>query len=529
MEYKVLYRKYRPQSFDELFGQDHIKELLLNSIINEKLSHAYLFTGPRGTGKTSTAKLFAKTVCCESPQNGIPCDKCIPCLHFADSTDIIEIDAASNNGVDEIRELRDNVKILPSFSKYKIYIIDETHMLTQSAWNAFLKTLEEPPGHVIFILATTEVQKVPITVLSRCQRFDFQRITDEVIEEQITNISKKEKIKITKEAITEIGTLAEGSMRDALGTLDQLSKLNTKIDVELLSSSYGVLTTDSIEKILQLLNDGEVDKYIEELNKIKSNGIEPNILLSRLLDLLLQNAILKKTNKECKYNNIENVNEMIWNLENCYNKTNQYVLIKSIFVKHTPVPDIVKITQPKSEDDVKETSEKNISREITEVVMESVETQKEEIQNIEEIVNIRINNAYVDACIKLKRAFQTDWKKFIDILTKTNGLKHLALIKETEVEVVSPTNVIISTEFYSNSVLFNTIAKEVETRLAKELNIDKKIVCLDTETWQKEKAAYIKNKKTKEYKLMPEPEIVTTTEAFNSAELLFGDELVEIN
>ena len=181
MDYKVLYRKYRPQNFDDLFGQNHIKELLLTSVINEKLSHAYLFTGPRGTGKTSTAKLFAKTINCEKHNKGIPCNKCTACINYNETPDIIEIDAASNNGVDEIRELRENVKVLPTFSKYKVYIVDEVHMLSQNAWNAFLKTLEEPPYHVIFILATTEIQKVPITVLSRCQRFDFQSIKAEVM------------------------------------------------------------------------------------------------------------------------------------------------------------------------------------------------------------------------------------------------------------------------------------------------------------------------------------------------------------
>ncbi len=221
MAYKVLYRKYRPQDFNSLYGQENIKKLLIDSIINDKISHAYLFSGPRGTGKTSTAKLFAKAINCEESKDGIPCNNCNSCNNYETSPDIIEIDAASNNGVDEIRELRENANVLPTFSKYKIYIIDEVHMLSQSAWNAFLKILEEPPKHVIFILATTEIQKIPITILSRCQRFLFQRISDDIIEENILRIAKSEKIKITKEAAKIISILSEGEMRDALSILDQ--------------------------------------------------------------------------------------------------------------------------------------------------------------------------------------------------------------------------------------------------------------------------------------------------------------------
>ena len=266
MDYKVFYRKYRPQNFDELVGQDHIKDLLLKSIVNNKLSHAYLFTGPRGTGKTSTAKLFAKTINCENCLNGIPCNKCPACVSYNETVDILEIDAASNNGVDEIRELRENVKILPTFSKYKVYIIDEVHMLSSSAWNAFLKTLEEPPHHVIFILATTEIQKVPITVLSRCQRFDFQKLSAEVIASHIDKIAKNEKIKITSEAINEIATLADGSLRDGLSILDQLSKLDLKIDVDTITSAYGILSTNDVENLLKAVSTGDVATYVKNID-----------------------------------------------------------------------------------------------------------------------------------------------------------------------------------------------------------------------------------------------------------------------
>ena len=177
MNYKVLYRKYRPNNFDNIVGQEYIVKTLKNSIKSNKISHAYIFSGPRGTGKTSTAKVFAKTINCLNSVDGNSCDKCSKCLEFNDNPDVIEIDAASNNGVNEIRELKNNITVLPTNSKYKIYIIDEFHMITTEAFNALLKTLEEPPSHVIFIMATTDIQKVPITILSRCQRFDFKKLT----------------------------------------------------------------------------------------------------------------------------------------------------------------------------------------------------------------------------------------------------------------------------------------------------------------------------------------------------------------
>jgi len=525
MDYKVLYRKYRPQSFDELVGQDHIKELLSSSIKSSKLSHAYIFTGPRGTGKTSTAKLFAKTINCEKCKNGIPCNKCSACINYNESPDIIEIDAASNNGVDEIRELRENVKILPTFSKYKVYIVDEVHMLSSSAWNAFLKTLEEPPPHVIFILATTEIQKVPITVLSRCQRFDFQRIPDETIEENLKKIAKLEKINISSEAIQEIAKLAEGGARDALSFLDQLSKLDTKIDLELIANVFGVLTTKDVEGLLSVLNTGNVAEFIRILDDLQKKGTDPSILLNKLLKALLMESINEKITGENTYKYISDLENLIIDLEKCYNRSNQYILIKAILLKYyNNIENITEISEKKPKK--VENPTKIISREI---ILQTEETLTESEKYDRNLIKIRVNNAYVEANINLKKEFMEKWKEFISVLIRNNELKYLPLVKESKVEVVSPTNVILSTEFYSNSILFNSFTNELEEKLNREFGLTKKLICLDSETWNKEKEEYLKNRKTKKYEILPEPSIIDSSETLGSAEDLFGNELIEVN
>ena len=222
--YQALYRKYRPLYFSDVVGQDNIVKTLKNSIITQSFGHAYMFNGSRGTGKTTVSKIFARTVNCINPKDGEACGKCENCKNAFEKecVDIIEIDAASNNGVDEIRKIIDNINLVPSKLKYKVYIIDEVHMLSIGAFNALLKTLEEPPEHVIFILATTDPQKVPSTIISRCQCFTFNRLPDEIIVDQLKKVAKKEKIKVDSDVLKEIAYFSNGGMRDSLGYLDQL-------------------------------------------------------------------------------------------------------------------------------------------------------------------------------------------------------------------------------------------------------------------------------------------------------------------
>ncbi len=268
--YQALYRKYRPSNFDEVVGQKVIVKTLKNAIKYDRLSHAYLFCGPRGTGKTSIAKILAKTINCTNLQDYLPCNECENCLQYNNkqSVDIIEIDAASNNGVDEIRELRDKVGLVPSFGKYKIYIIDEVHMLTTSAFNALLKTLEEPPKHVIFILATTEPFKIPITILSRCQRFDFKKISVDDIVSRLRAIADAENIKIKDEILKEIAILSDGGMRDSINLLDQV---NAYVGGE------KEVTYEDVHDVNGTLKPEELYDFI---CKIKNNDLKDALLLS---------------------------------------------------------------------------------------------------------------------------------------------------------------------------------------------------------------------------------------------------------
>lgn len=294
MAYQALYRKYRPSNFDEVVGQQPIIQTLKNAIVQNRIAHAYLFCGPRGTGKTSIAKIFAKMLNCENESNK-PCGKCTNCKMVQNGShpDIIEIDAASNNGVDEVRNLIDKVKYAPMQGKYKVYIIDEVHMMTTGAFNALLKTIEEPPAHVVFILATTEPNKVIPTIISRCQRFDFNKVSQKDIEKRLSIVCKEEKIEIDPEAISLIAQLADGGMRDSLSILDQcIAYCSSNITVDNIREIYGVLTTSDIGKLFEHLYAHEVDALIQQIQECSDKGMDLKRLTSDFITLLKESIIL---------------------------------------------------------------------------------------------------------------------------------------------------------------------------------------------------------------------------------------------
>lgn len=298
--YVPLYRKYRPQKLEEIVGQEHVKKALTNAIESNRISHAYLFTGPRGTGKTSTARIFAKSLNCEKGPTISPCNECENCNNITKSIpiDVIEIDAASNRSVSDAEEIIQNVAMAPVHSRYKIYIIDEVHMLTPTAFNALLKTLEEPPANVIFILATTEVHKVLDTIKSRCQRFDFKRITTEDIAKHLRLISDKEKINITDDALNYIASNSAGGMRDSIALLDQLSVLNSTkeaISVDDINRLLGRLSFGSLSELFENIVKSDSNAALETLNNIYNQGNEPSQILSNFLEYLRNALILKST------------------------------------------------------------------------------------------------------------------------------------------------------------------------------------------------------------------------------------------
>ncbi len=300
----ALYRKYRPETFDEIVGQEHITQTLTNAIEQDSISHAYLFTGPRGTGKTTTAGLLAKAVNCE--QEGTePCNECESCKEITkgNAVDLIEIDAASHRGIDEIRELREGIKFAPTKSKYKVFIIDESHQLTKAAANALLKTLEEPPEHAIFVLATTEPQKMIPTIVSRCQRFDFRRLTVPEIKERLASITEQEEIVIEEAALELIALNAGGSIRDAESILDQVltfSETDEKIEADDIKDLLGIVDINLVADFVDLLLQEKTSQAIKYVNELLGKGKDPEELTKALVDYLRKGLIVKVTEAESR-------------------------------------------------------------------------------------------------------------------------------------------------------------------------------------------------------------------------------------
>ena len=313
MSYTALYRKFRPSTFDQVKGQDHIVQTLKNQINANRIGHAYLFCGTRGTGKTSVAKIFAKAVNCEHPVDGSPCNECETCRGITNGSamNVIEIDAASNNGVDNIRQIRDEIQYSPSSGKYTVYIIDEVHMLSIGAFNALLKTLEEPPAYVIFILATTEPHKIPITILSRCQRYDFKRISIDTIAARLSELMEKESIEVEDKAIRYVAKAADGSMRDALSLLDQCIAfyLGQKLTYDNVLDVLGAVDNEIFSRLTRSVIDSDVTTSLNILDEIIMQGREPGQFVNDFIWYLRNLLLVKTTDDESKLADIIDVSE----------------------------------------------------------------------------------------------------------------------------------------------------------------------------------------------------------------------------
>lgn len=544
MEYKVLYRKYRPQNFDSLVGQEYTKTLLKNAIKNEHISHAYIFTGPRGTGKTSSAKIFAKALNCLNPIDGNPCNECEMCKSFGANPDIIEIDAASNNGVDEIREIINNVRLAPSNSKYKVYIVDEFHMLSTSAFNALLLTLEEPPSNVVFILATTDIQSVPITVLSRCQRFDFKPIAVDDIINRLNYVCNEENIDITDAALKEIAYMSNGGMRDALSILDQISSRNTKIDVDDVTSNFGSISNKKIKEFMDVFTTGDVHGTLELLKEFKNNGIDVRILIEKLIDRIKSILIDIKLDNYNGVLDFDMLYSMVFELnrvlQEIKSNIDPYNFLEIVVLKYFPGNKIsnkeVKVQLEEEKNDnalkIEQKTEKiavkeNISQEIKE--KKEIETNNEtSIVNEKKAhfnVDARINNTFVEAQKKYLLELKEKWEDFVIYESNANKLL-LSYIVDTELVAASNNYAILVNKINNTNDLINENIESVEKDFKLFFGREYKLVSISPKEWEEARNKYIANLKNGyKYTMMDDSIIIeeNTSELEKLANEIFGN------
>ena len=523
MSYKVLYRKYRPSDFDNVVGQDYSITMLKNAISSGKNSHAYIFTGPRGTGKTTCAKLFAKAINCENPVDGNPCGKCSSCEKFHYSPDIIEIDAASNNGVDEIRQLIDNVRLVPSELKYKVYIIDEVHMLSTSAFNALLLTLEEPPSHVIFILATTDIQNVPITILSRCQRIDFKPVNIDAMKERINYVCKAEKIKITDDAINEICILSSGGMRDALGMLDQLSSNDENITLERVSDYFGSVSIKKVDELLDCLFNNDLDKFIEIYEVIKNSGTNYAVFIEKVLDELRKKAVLYKLGNNFGSFNFDDFYNLIFDLNDCFSKVNinvdPFFLIEMVLLKYFSSENKELLTE-----NVFETNSKSLGNNIEQSkddmtdlgnnvdldeglgnkLVDKKEIKRKNLENNLIDPMIRINNCFVECTKDKKKELISSWIDFMNYLMNEDR-NLVSMLADTVVLAASDSYVLIQSSVDSTNELINNQIDLLESFYNNFSGNNYKFAAVNEKLWKEETEKYRENIKNKiEYSYIEE-------------------------
>ena len=544
MKYQALYRKYRPKTFDDVYGQQIVVQTLKNVIKNNKLTHAYLFVGPRGTGKTSIAKIFAKTINCLHPEDGLSCEKCDICVsnNLNENVDIIEMDAASNNGVDEIREIRNHITLLPTVSKYKIYIIDEVHMLTTGAFNALLKTLEEPPEHIIFILATTEPHKIPLTIMSRCQSFEFKPIPVATIKERLKYICAQENINIDDKSLNLIAEESNGGLRDAVSMLDQLNAYadgNIKYEDVLLLN--GRINDDEIEKFMTEMVNDDLNSVFTKIESWQEEG-KNFIYICEDFIRFLRNELIK-----FKLENNSNIVNLIGE-----NKTIEVIMIlnkisndmkiskdKKVLFDVTII-NITNILKNKQMFENDTYASKNIK--IENKTPEKVEIKEEKSQTVEvpiketkdytlydELMSIRLNNTLGIADKKSKIEYENAVENLKNDISDLNKLKIINLLDDTKITAGSKDGIILTTDsdnilhdLYDNMEL---LEESLESLLGKKV----KVCILLDELWNKKRIIYVEKIKNKEkIDIIDEEDILNKIKSLNTGEKSEFDDLLEI-
>ena len=554
--YQALYRKYRPKTFDDVVGQDVVVKTLKNAIINNKISHAYLFSGPRGCGKTSIAKIFARIANCENNEKGMSCNKCVYCTQSNEQDlDIIEMDAASNNGVEEIREINNKVNLVPSLGKYKIYIIDEVHMLTTGAFNALLKTLEEPPKHAIFILATTDPHKVPVTILSRCQRFDFKKISENDIIKKLLEICDLEKIDIEEEAVAEIARLGDGSLRDSISILDQVAAYTKdKITILDVHDVNGTISQTEIKSLVEDIASNNLADSIKKINEYNNCGksivkITEDIIFF-LRNMLLANAVNGKNDEKNIYREINNhvsvdkvlkyINIMNESLLDMKKFSNPKMILELAFIKIANDNGI----KPIINDVFNETTVNEVNKENLTVVNEENHSKTDTIKSsnksypdeilaeINKFVQIRINNTLSQFSKKDTIELKKTLKKVNDYVMDEKYNTYASMVLDGELKAVGSDYIIFSypTEHLTN--LFNENINNIEKMLNLIFDKPYNIAAVDLNNWNIIKENFNNKKQVFEY----QPEQTTLEEILekineknkDAMQSLFG-EIVEYN
>ena len=562
LSYQALYRVWRPQTFFDVVGQEHVTKTLQNALLQQKISHAYLFSGPRGTGKTSAAKILAKAVNCENAPISEPCNECPSCLGITDGSisDVIEIDAASNNGVEEIRDIRDKVKYAPSAVKYKVYIVDEVHMLSIGAFNALLKTLEEPPQHVIFILATTEPHKIPLTIISRCQRFDFKRITANDITKRMTYIVQESGVECEENALQVLARAAEGGMRDALSLLDQaISFSGEKVTIHDALAVTGAVSQGFLLNLGRAIKDHNVVNGLQSLEELLFQGkdparfIEDFILfyrdmllyksapnLEESLDRVMLDEDFRSLTQDTGTDDIYSIIELLSKTQQEMRWTNnpkiflEVAIVKLCQLENTSVPS----GNPAHYNELYEKINK-LENEIRELKLHGV-TAKEEQQTQPQKKNTtravrkgfvapvgRVNEILKHATKQDLTAIKSRWAELLEKLTSNRMVSQVALLKDAEPAAASDDALVIKFKYeihcqmaMDNTKFIDTITMIIEGLIGKKMSV----VGVPEEQWLKIRESFLHSHRDDQGEMEESVEEPVVAEAVK----LFGEDIIEI-